>query len=135
MGEEGVEAKIPTAIVKDLKYRLSIGFWIVFALVVFIALFNRFMIERSSEKYYTIGVITEIYITGKDVGKKYEYFIDHVRYESICTSNECIDSEVGQRFVVEYVVDKPEWNLVLFDVHVPESIVAPVGGWKSRPAF
>ncbi len=118
---------------KNLKYKLSIGLWISFASLVVIYLITRFYIQWQSEERYTICEIKSNYFSSKEIGKKYEYMIDEILYENICSSQDCTDSKIGGKYLMKYWVDNPKWTEIYFHKPLEKEIEIPKNGWEIPP--
>ncbi|SHK65302.1 hypothetical protein SAMN04488028_1072 [Reichenbachiella agariperforans] len=120
--------------VESLKYRLSMIFMIGLVIVVVGYLVYKNYVKSQSGVRYTVCEITTKYISAKDVGKKFEYVVEGKRLEGICTSQKCIDAQIGSRFLMKFWVDNPEWTEVYFDVPVSSEMEVPDKGWVTPPS-
>lgn len=118
---------------EDFKFRLSV----VFMTGLFIMLISYLIYENytksQSEIRYTVCEIKEVYVSSKDIGKKYLYSFKGKRYESTCTSQDCVRAQIGDRFLMKLWVNRPEWNQIFFDKPVVKGVKPPADGWKQAP--
>jgi hypothetical protein len=115
----------------DLKYRLSLLFIFTLLSIAVIYPIYKIIVKSQSEHRYTTCIVRENYYSSKDTGKIYEYLVSGKKYEGICTSQDCIDSKIGQSYLCKYWDERPDWCEILFDVPVSSEIVVPLNGWQS----
>lgn len=120
---------------EDLKYRASLAFMGTLVVVVVGYLVYKNYIKSQSEERYTVCEIVDKYVSAKDIGKRYEYYVEGKRFEGVCTSQECVDTEIGERFLIKFWIDKPEWTEIYFDRPVSQEVEVPSKGWKELPTL
>lgn len=92
---------------------------------------------RSLPQAYTIGIVIDIWQPARGGPViEYEYFVlgkknfgsgGFYGYEDV--------TKIGHRFLVEYPKGHPGKGVLLLDRPVPDSVVAPEGGWNEMPDF
>jgi hypothetical protein len=87
------------------------------------------------ERVYTVGTIEKIWKPVK--GNKevaYNYTIDGQTFEgSISNSGHEDIALPKKRFLVEIPVGHLGRGVMIFDIHVPDTITPPHGGWRKKP--
>ena len=114
---------------------MSIAFLIVLLVFVIGFQIRRYVIINTSDSAYTICEFYENYVSAKALGKKFQYFVKGKKYIGICTSNKCVNADIGSRHVVRYQINYPNMVKIYFQINVPDTVIAPFNGWNELPIF
>ena len=90
-------------------------------------------ISESMEWYEGQQEGLDLRYLGKLDEKKYKYFVDEVLYEDICSSEDCADSKIGDRYLMKFWVDNPRWTEIYFNKRLKQEIEIPKDGWDKPP--
>jgi len=84
---------------------------------------------------FTVCEIESVYTDSKGIGKNIRYYVNGKEYNSTCFSDACVSRKIGQRYLLHYTEDDPQFYEIYLDVPVPEGVEAPPNGWSERPSF
>lgn len=113
--------------------KLGIGLILLFVALVFGFELYRTYIASTSEIRYTIINFYAPYSDGKGRGMKIHYLAKGKQEHGNCLSNGCGKILTGERRLGYFYLNDPSMYDILYDVVVPDSVIAPAGGWKEIP--
>ncbi len=96
-----------------------------------------FSTRPNSPRRYTIGTIDHKGSMGGRQGYvvEYVYEINGKQYEGSRHGQSNPHAKIGERYIVSYPENDPDFSYIAYDLPVPDGEQVPVGGWSEIPEW